>query len=261
MNLPRVQAFELNDHPAVPAVLRDVIIEALSRALVWGKILDGLVDPLAGFLDAAGTTSVLDLGSGGGGPAQILVAALEREGRRVSWTLSDLFPRVEVWSSLRDRHPGSIDFVAEPTDATQIPEPLSRGRARTIINVLHHLPAPLARGVLRDAVAQRAPIFVAEGFERSPARFAAFAPAGLLALAASPLYAREQRLLRALLTWATPVGLLASIWDGVISTLRVYTEDELREMVGDAPGYTWTYGHYRFAPFGKGYFFHGVPTP
>ncbi|MBK8941901.1 MAG: hypothetical protein IPM79_30940 [Polyangiaceae bacterium] len=259
MKIPRVQAFELNDHPAVPAVLRDVIIEALSRTLVWGKILDGLVEPLEAFLEAAGTSAVLDLGSGGGGPAEILVAALERRGRQVRWTLTDLFPRSQAWSTLRERHPRSIDFVAQSTDATRIPEDLSNGRARTIINVLHHLPPPLARGVLRDAVDNRAPIFVAEGFERSPGRFAAFAPAGLLALASSPLYARDQRLARALITWATPIGLLSSIWDGVISTLRVYSEEELRDMVADAPGYDWTYGNYRFAPFGKGYYFHGVP--
>lgn len=265
MQLRRVQAFEFNDQPWVPAVLRDTIVESLSLTLKWGRILEGLAAPLSAFLEEAGTTRVLDLGAGGGGPASVLLRALAREGRRLEWTLTDLFPRPAVWQRLADRHPGELEFVATPVDATAIAPDLSRGRARTIINVLHHLPPKVARGVLRDAIESRAPIFVAEGFERSPLRFLSFAPFGLPALAASPLLAPDDRWARALLTWATPVALCASIWDGFVSTLRVYTEAELREMVAPAAGfdelhgYRWTYGHYTWVPFGKGYYFHGIP--
>lgn len=257
--LPRVQAIELNDQPWVPAVLRDTVIEALSRTLAWGKILDSLADPLLTFLDRADTDSVLDLGSGGGAPADILMRALRERGRSVDWTMTDLFPRPLVWEGLTGDHKGALRFVRDPVDATDIPEELGRGKARTIINVLHHLPPPLARGVLRDAVKSRAPIFVAEGFERTPLGFLPFAPVGVAALAAGPLFAKEQRLARALLAWFTPVALAVSIWDGFVSTLRVYTEQELREMAGQDAPYEWTYGHYRWAPFGKGYYFYGVP--
>jgi hypothetical protein len=64
---------------------------------------------------------------------------------------------------------------------------------------------------------------------------------------------------KALLVWLTPIALAASIWDGLASTLRVYTEAELREMVaplGDT--FAWEYGTYAFAPFGRGYYFKGV---
>ena len=46
-----------------------------------------------------------------------------------------------------------------------------------------------------------------------------------------------------------------------MSTLRVYTEADLRSMVaplGDA--FRWEYGTYDFKPFGRGYYFRGVPT-
>lgn len=263
MQLRRVQAFEFNDQPWVPAVLRDTIVESLSLALAWGGILEGLAEPLSTFLRDAGSSRVLDIGAGGGGPASVLIGALARRGLDVEWTLTDLFPRAAVWQRLADRHGGELRFVAEPVDATAIDPQLSEGRVRTIINVLHHLPAPVARGVLRDAIASRAPIFIAEGFERSPIRFASFAPFGLPALAASPVLAPGNHLARALIAWATPIALLASIWDGLVSTLRVYTEAELREMVapeGDVgAGYRWTYGHYTWTPFGKGYYFCGLP--
>lgn len=259
MRLPRVQAFEFNDQAWAPAVLRDTIVEALSRTLVWGKILDGLALPLSQFLERAKTDEILDIGSGAGAPAAILARAMRSAGRSTRFTLTDLFPRVAVWTDLAAEQPDALDFVSAPVDATAIDSELSRGKARTIINVLHHLPPPLAESVLRDAVQQRAPIFVAEGFERDPRRFLPFAPFGLPALALSPILSSDRRAARALLAWATPIALLCSVWDGFVSTLRVYTERELRTMVGADASYDWQYGHYTWAPFGRGYYFYGLP--
>lgn len=260
MPLPRIQAFEFNDQPWVPAILRDTIVESLSLTLAWGKILRGLAAPLSQFLDRAGTTEILDIGSGAGAPAAILAPLLREGGRSVRFTLTDLFPRVPVWERLAQAQPHALRYVPTPVDATAIDPELSRGKARAIINVLHHLPPTLAESVLRDAVRSRAPVFVAEGFERDPRGFLPFAPFGLPALALSPILAPDRRFSRAFLVWGTPIALLCSAWDGFVSTLRVYSEAELRAMVGDDDGYSWHYGHYTWAPFGRGYYFFGVPT-
>lgn len=259
MALPRLQLFELNDHPAVPRALRETIVDALTLTLKWGRVLDGLVDPLLAFARASRASSLLDLASGAGGPADVIATALARRGERLDILLTDLFPRVEPWRALARRHPGRIDFVADPVDATNIPASLAEGRARVIINAFHHLPPPLARGVVEDAIRARSPLFISEGFERNPLRFLPFAAAGVPALFASPALADRDRVARAALVWATPVALAASAWDGVVSTLRVYAEAELREMTGGADTHVWTYGTYDFAPFGRGTYFYGVP--
>jgi hypothetical protein len=257
--LPRLHLFEFNDQAWVPAPLRDTIVESLTRALRWGRMLDGLVEPLLGFLDAAGAREVLDIGSGGGGPAEALVEAAHRRGRDLHVLLTDLYPRPSVWSALGGRHPGVIDFANEPVDATRIPPHLSAGRARVIINTFHHFQPDLAQAVMTDAIRSRAPIFVSEAFDRNPLRFLSFAPAGLAALYVSPALSSEARVARAALVWGSPVALTASVWDGLVSTMRVYTEEELRTMAGHDPSYRWTYGRYPFAPFGLGYYFHGIP--
>jgi SAM-dependent methyltransferase len=256
--LPRVQAFEFNDHPRAPAALRATIVEALSLALEWGGILRGLAPALSEFLDRAGTRDVLDLGSGGGGPAKILAPLLRERGWTGTITLTDLFPHPARWSDLAAKDP-SLRFEAASVDATAIPAELSRGRARTILNVLHHLPPAVAQGVIEDAVRCRAPLFIAEGFERNPLRFLAFAPAGIPALFATPLFASGNVAQRVALTWLTPVALACSVWDGVVSTLRVYSEAELLGMVPASADYDWRYGHYEFTPFGRGYYFFGLP--
>jgi hypothetical protein len=258
--LPRLQLFEFNDQSWAPLALRETIVEGLSRTLEWGHILEHLAPPFREFLQRAGTHEVLDLCSGAGGPASILARELERAGTPVKFLLTDLHPHPESWQSLRASQPGVVDFVPDSVDATHIPEALGGRRARVIINSFHHFSPELARAILRGAVVDGAPgIFVAEGFERNPLLFAPFVPAGLPALMAGPVLSARRKFQKALLAWATPVGLLASIWDGVVSTLRVYTEAELREMVAPlGGGFEWTYGRYTFSAGGRGYYFYGV---
>jgi hypothetical protein len=259
-----MQLFEFNDLPWAPPALRETIVEGLSRTLEWGHVLRNLVPPFREFLDRAKTHEVLDLCSGAGGPAAILVRELERSGAlgpKTTFLLTDLHPHPETWQSLREAQPGLVDFVAEPVDATRISESLGGGRARVIINSFHHFSPELAAAILRGAVTDGSPgIFVAEGFERNPALFLPFLPAGIAALFAGPLLSPRRKIQKALIAWASPLALAASTWDGLVSTLRVYTEAELREMVaplGDA--FEWTYGRYSFGAGGRGYYFYGVP--
>jgi len=258
--LPRLQLLEWNDHAATPPVLRDAIVETLSRALRWGRMLRGLVEPFQQFLAAAATDEVLDLCAGAGGPARVLATELATRGTAPRFLLTDLYPRPEPWVAARDEHPGVIDFVEDPVDATAIPADLAGGRARMVINAFHHFPPPLAHAILADAVTGSRGIFISEAFDRNPLRFLAFAPAGLAALLAEPLLSKQDRLTKAMLVWATPIALAAGTWDGLVSTMRIYEEADLRAMVaplGDR--FRWTYGTYR-APFGgRGYYFYGVP--
>jgi hypothetical protein len=257
---PRAHLFEFNDSAWAPPALRESIVEALSRALAWGRMLRGLTGPFAAFLDQTGADAVLDLCSGAGGPAAILARELARQGLRAPrFLLTDLHPHPDAWARLAAEHPGVVEYEAAPVDATRIPEALGAGRARVIINALHHFRPELAGAILRGACERSPGVFVAEGFERSPLLFAAFAAPGLFALYANPALAPRRKLAKAWLTWATPIALAASVWDGLVSTLRVYTEAELRAMVaplGDA--FTWTYGTFPIGPLGRGYYFYGV---
>ena len=261
MPLPRLQLFEFNDLAWVHPAVRDTVVESLSRTLAWGRVLDGLAAPFEEFLAASGAGEVLEIGSGGGGPAAILSRAIARRGGAPpKFFLTDLHPRVEAWERARDAQPGVIDFEPSPVDATRIPPELADGRARSIINVLHHFPRDLATAILEDAVRGSRGVFVAEGFERNPLMFANFAVAGVPALLMNPLLSPRDRLAKAALTWLTPAAIAISTWDGLVSTMRVWSEDELREMVAPfGAAWRWEYGTYDYLPLGKGYYFFGVP--
>ena len=254
MALPRLQLFEFNDASWAPALLRETIVEALSRTLRWGRMLDGLVSPLARCLEAAGTSQVLDLCAGAGGPAAVLSEAMARRGHDVHFLMSDLFPAVSEWEPLSAGNP-RLGFVAESVDATAISPALGAGRVRVIINALHHFPPDVARKVLRG-ICQDAPgVFIAEGLVRNPFSFAALAPVGIAALLAAPLVSKDRRFARALMS---PFSLAASAWDGTVSSMRIYLPEELQEMVADLDGWTWTSGTFAHsAGFGSGVWFSG----
>jgi hypothetical protein len=258
--LPRLHLFEFNDEPRTPEALREIIVEALSHALDWGRMLEGLVPVFDDFLRASGADEVLDLCAGAGGPARVLCRAMRRVDREPPrFILTDLAPHVEEWAKLA-RAESKISYQPSPVDATAIPEELSGARARIVINALHHFSPTVAERILADAVASRAPIFIAEGFERNPLRFLSFVPAGVPALLAVPVLSPRHKLRKAFLTWLTPIALGASIWDGVVSTLRIHDEEQLCAMVAPlGGGYRWTYGTYDYFPGGRATYFYGVP--
>lgn len=261
MALPRVQLFEFNDSPWAPRALRDTIVESLSRTLSWGHLLAGLVAPFEEFVARAGVDEVLDVCAGAAGPACILVDEIRRAQRRPPrFVLTDINPQPGPWQAARARFPDEIRFIAEPVDATAIPPAIAGGRARVIINSFHHFSPALAASILRDAVEGSAGIFIAEPFERNPLRFGTFIPVGLVALALNPFLSDRDRLQKLFMTYGSPTVAAVALWDGVISTLRVYSRQELEAMVaplGDR--FTWTFGHHYFSPGGRGYYFYGVP--
>lgn len=260
MPLPRLQLFEFNDLPIVPAPIRDSVVESLSRVLDWSGMVAAYAAPFERFLTAAGTRQVLDLGSGAGGPAALLVDALRAAGAApVHFQLTDLHPHPESWARVLVGREASLTYVAEPVDATAIPAPLAAGRVRTILNVLHHFPPALAQAVLLDAVQTGEGVFVAEGFERNPLRYLPMWPTGIPAMLLNPVLSPRDNVAKALLTWFTPTAALVGLWDGVVSTLRVYTEAELRAMVAPAgDNFEWTYATYDYGVGGRGYNFSGV---
>lgn len=254
--------FEWNDAAWAPAPLREIIIESLSRTLRWGSMLRGLVEPFRAFLAASEATEVIELCAGAAGPSEILVSELLRAGGiPPRFVLTDLLPQPDAWEAARARHPSVISFERAPVDATTIPPALADGRARVMINAFHHFPPDLARAILADAVRSSSGIFLSEAFERNPLGFLPMVPAGALALAANPLLTRRSRAAKAILTWMTPIAAAASVWDGVVSTLRVYSEAELRDMVAPLGGaFQWEYGTYRYPFWGEGYYFFGAPA-
>ena len=98
-------------------------------------------------------------------------------------------------------------------------------------------------------------MMVVEPFGRDPRAFWRYFPVGLPALLANPLVTSNRRWQQALLLYGSPLGLAAALWDGTVSTLRMYTEEDLRAMVLKySESYTWRWSRHEYPPMARGRF-------
>ena len=156
----RLPLVELEDLPWFPAILRDggtAFLEFAARITGHSR---GFLVPLERLIDATGETRIVDLCSGGGGPAAGLMQEMALRGRAVTVTLTDLYPNLPAFAHLAQAHHGRIIGHADPIDATAVPATLVG--VRTLFNGFHHLRPELARRVLADAARQRQAIGVFE---------------------------------------------------------------------------------------------------
>lgn len=241
--MARVQLFELEDQPWFPQVIRSGMTDFLAfMANLSGAPYRPFVKRLRVAMERMGEKRLVDLCSGGGGPLPTLVALLRDEGYEARGLLTDLYPDRLRFEEIRRQHPEVIDFVAEPVDATAMP-PIARG-FRLICNAFHHFAPAQARRILADTVAQGQGIAILEVAERSiRAVFTMLLPA-LLMMVVIP-FLRPFRASRFLLSTVLPVIPLCLLWDAGVSCLRVYSPDELRDLLTTVPGanrYAWEIG-------------------
>ena len=230
--VPRMQLVELEDLPWFPRILRDggtAFLEFAERSSGHGRML---VPPLVRALEATGQTHIVDLCSGGGGPAATVADELAKLGRDVTVTLTDRYPNAHAFEHAAKSGAGKVTGRLEAVDATHVPADL-RG-VRTVFNAFHHFPPELARKILADAVAQRQPIGVFEVVSRELPMLLGLLLTPLTVTLSMPLW-RPFRWPWVLWTWAIPVMQLFVLWDGLVSWLRIYSEAELRALVADIP--------------------------
>jgi hypothetical protein len=205
------------------------------------RLFSAVAPKLRSAMDATGTTNVVDLCSGGGGPWLTLEPELAKSGA-ASVVLSDLYPNIEALPEVRARSGGRLAFHPTPVDATNVPDELDG--VRTMFNAFHHFPPASARAIVADAVAKRKAIAVFEGANSRAVGLFAMPLQLPLILLLTP-FVRPFRWLRLLFTYIVPLIPLIVLFDGTVSFLRLYLEDDLRELVAGIPGhdtFSWDIG-------------------
>ena len=227
--MARLHLFEWEDQPWLPRVLRDYVTDHLQYAQT-GRHLEpahtAIAEHLAGALRQLGERRIVDLCSGASGPLLAVRPRLATLlGGPVEVTLTDLYPNLDAFRGVSG---DGVGFAAEPVDATAVPTRLAG--LRTMFTALHHFPPARARAVLADAVASGAGIAIFEPLERTLRVVALTTVNGLVrGFLLTPILPNRS-LARLLATYVVPVGPFILTWDGIVSALRTYSVDELREL-------------------------------
>jgi len=239
----RLHLFELEDQPWFPAAIRNAATDYLRFMLTLGNNYAPAAPLLARALRQAGAERIVDLCSGGGGPWQRLRPALAAQGATPDVVLTDKYPNPAAVALLEAGpagghiayHPGAVDALSVPRELTGL---------RTMFSAFHHFAPDAARALLRDARRGGVPIAIFETTRRSALSLLLIAVSPLVVFAVIP-FVRPFRWRNLLFTYVVPVLPLMVGWDGIVSCLRCYTVDELRDLVGALPqgaDYAWEVG-------------------
>jgi hypothetical protein len=246
--MKRIHLFEFEDLPWFPRLIRAYMQDHLTfMGNLSGPAYQAFVEKLKGAMERGQQTELLDLCSGSGGPARTVVRLLREQGLEARARLSDLFPNVIAYQQLAQESGGTLQGVNVPVDATNVPAEMTG--VRLIANGLHHFPPARAKQVLADAVAQRQGIAVIEMVNRSVFAFIGVLIGTVMVFLAAP-FLKPFRVSRLVLIYLVPLVPLFLLWDGFVSCLRVYSPDELRDLVSQlgTTNYEWDIGTTRVGP-------------
>jgi hypothetical protein len=256
----RLQFIELEDLPWFPAVIRDGGTDWLAFMFSVSRAFTAAIPTIRTAMAAAPTNVVIDLCSGGGGPWRSLAPALAEHGP-IRVVLTDLYPNIQAYTAVRAEAGETIDFHPAPVDATSVPASLQG--VRTMFNAFHHFPVSKAIAVLGDAVAAGQPIAIFEAASTRALGLVAMPMQIPMLLLGTP-FVRPFRWSRLLFTYVIPLIPLLVLFDGTVSFLRLYSREELEEVIAAVPGserFTWEIGSAKVPgfPVRLGYLL-GVPA-
>lgn len=239
----RVQFIELHEQPWFPSSLRDDVTDAMQFGFNLLRAYAPIAPLLQSVIDSTGNgakvrqsssgQAIVDMCSGGGGPWLDLARRLRshngaENSSGVQVWLTDKYPNLTAFRSVSASSDHLITFYPEPVDAMKVPGALKG--LRTMFTSFHHFPPEDARAILQNAVDAGESIGIFEATRRAPWTVGLIF-AGILLLFLHTPRIRPFRWSRLLWTYLIPVIPLVLLFDGVVSCLRTYRPQELREMV------------------------------
>lgn len=236
--IPRLHLLEIHDQAWCPKGVRDAITDLLQWTLTTVHHYAPAGPVLGRALRRSGATTVVDLGSGAGGPWARVLPDLVRQGLAPQVVFTDKYPNRAALERTAALLGGSVAVEAASVDAAAVPRRLAG--FRTLFTTFHHFAPAEARAVLTDAARGARGVAVFEATHRSPLTLV-----GMLAFVLAVLvvpFVRPFRWDRLFWTYLVPLVPFVAVWDGVVSCLRTYTPAELRALTAGLEQWQWEAG-------------------
>lgn len=239
----RLHLFEFEDLSWFPNVIREGMTDYLRFIISKLDLYAPIVPLIKEGLDGTAETRIIDLCSGGGGGIVKIWDELNRlTDSGVQVTLTDKYPNLQAFEYIKTETRGAIDYVATPLDAARVPESLKG--FRTIFSSFHHFSPSTAKSILQDAVNERVPIGIFEGAEKRVLAILGIVILTPIIMFLATPFMKPFRLSRLFFTYVLPIIPICTVWDGVVSMLRIYGPDELMLLAKatSSRGYVWKSG-------------------
>lgn len=226
-----------------PAFLRVLVQDCLAQA--WRTTTPPLKVPPAHMVAtilidnlgaALSSYTFIDFCAGGGGPTpyieRVVNAHLRNKGEPpVDFVLTDLHPNIAAWDRVARRNP-CVTYESESVDASRAPDKLVR-RDKKVMRLFslsfHHFDDPLARKVLKDTVETSHGFAIFELPDRRLTSCVTTLMLGIGFIFAAPFLAWRRR--SPAMLFFSPLLAFVIIFDGIVSSLRVRTPEEVESLL------------------------------
>lgn len=238
----RLHLFEFEDQPWFPATIRDCMTDYLSHVVNLFNFYESIVPILEKGVNNSHCCRIIDMGTGAGGGWHKLADLLVQRLPSLQIVCTDFYPNYRALKRLVSNGNSVMTFEPASIDARDIPDRLLG--LRTQFLSFHHFKIQDARRILQNAVDAGQPIAIFEAQKRDVAHFFKFALSPLAVLLLSPAI-RPFKWSRLFLTYLVPVVPLFVFWDGLVSVLRTYNEDELFQLtnsLNEGDSFVWEIG-------------------
>lgn len=243
----RLHLFEFEDQEWFPGFIRNYGTDFLQFLSNRTKLYKPIIPILKKGLRASGSNQIIDLGSGGGGGLIWINSELKKDIPDLKIILTDFYPNIPAFE-LTKKKSDNVEYVSQSVDARNVPMELMG--LRTQFLSLHHFRPKDATLILQNAVNSESAIAIFEGQERSFPSILAMLFSPISVLLTTP-FIRPFKWGRLLFTYLIPIVPLFVLWDGIVSSLRTYSIDEMNELVKNvknADKFNWEIGKLKSGP-------------
>ncbi|WP_281321968.1 hypothetical protein [Flavobacterium aestivum] len=245
--MSRIHLFEFEDQKWLPEFIRNYITDFLQFLSNKTAMYKGIVPIIEKGLKESQTNQIIDLASGGGGGLIWLNSELRKSIPDLRILLTDYFPNIPAFEYTQ-KQAENFDFIKTSVDARNVPENLKG--LRTQFLSLHHFKPKDAQQILQNAIDTNSSIAIFEAQERSIPSIVAMIFSPISVLFTAPLI-RPFKFDRIIFTYLIPIVPILILWDGVVSSLRTYSVEEMNALIANLnnkEAYNWEVGKVKSGP-------------
>lgn len=240
--MKRLHLFEFEDQSWFPDIIRNYMTDFLRHVTIQMGLEKPIIALIRDTFKQTGETKILDLCSGSGGLLVAIQDVIDKQhAEKIPVHFTDKYPNHSALASLCEKSPTIRTFEKESVDAISVPGSLAG--LRTFFSAFHHFRPDAAKNILRNIVESKSSIAIFEVSRRSLV--------GLIPMLLSPLavllytpFIKPFKWSRLLLTYVIPAVPFFVMWDGIVSALRTYSVQEMKDLVKtiNAQKYQWSIG-------------------
>lgn len=235
--------FEFEDQAWFPDTIRESMTDYLRYLITKVDFYRPIVPLIIEGMNRSHANQVIDLCSGGGGAMEQIQNDLKQfSDAEIKIILTDKYPNTSTFEFLSAKTNGTISFIDTSIDAADVP--LTMKGFRTIFSGFHHFDNSFAKAVLKNAVDARSGIGIFDGGNKNILAILAILVVHPLVFFFFTPFFKPFRFSRIFFTYIIPVIPFCTVWDGIVSIIRLYKPSELLKIAKEVePGtYHWSSG-------------------